>query len=71
MRRQAPRSVALVLGTIPWFVVAGIVEGYRAQLAEAGLGAVIGVGVSLGLLYWGLVLALGRRDDAATAVPVS
>lgn len=71
MRRQAVRSVALVLGTAPWLVVAGIVEGYRAQLAEAGLGAVIGVGVSLGLLYWGLVLALGRADRSATVAPAS
>jgi hypothetical protein len=60
-----------VLGTVPWFVVAGIVEGYRAQLAEAGLGAVIGVGVGLGLLYWGLVLVLGRREDVPTGAPAS
>ena len=71
MRRQAVRSVALVLGTAPWLVLAGIVEGYRAELSEAGLGAVIGVGAALGLLYWGLVLALGRRGDAPTGARVS
>jgi uncharacterized membrane protein SpoIIM required for sporulation len=71
MRRQAVRSVALVLGTAPWLVLAGIVEGYRAELSDAGLGAVIGVGVGLGLLYWGLVLALGRPDDAPTGVRAS
>jgi uncharacterized membrane protein SpoIIM required for sporulation len=71
MRRQASRSVALVLGTAPWLVVAGIVEGFRAQLAQAGLGAVIGVGVGLGLLYWGLVLLLGRHGGATTAAHAS
>lgn len=72
MRRQAVRSIALMLGTAPWLVLAGIVEGFRAELSQAGLGAVIGVGVSLGLIYWGLVLALGRRrNDAATDVRVA
>jgi uncharacterized membrane protein SpoIIM required for sporulation len=66
MRREAVRSVALVLGTAPWLVVAAIVEGFRAELAEAGLGAVIGVGVALGAIYWGLVLALGRRRRETT-----
>jgi uncharacterized membrane protein SpoIIM required for sporulation len=72
MRRQAVRSIAIMLGTAPWLVLAGIVEGFRAELSQAGLGAVIGVGVSLGLVYWGLVLALGRRrNDAATDVLVA
>jgi uncharacterized membrane protein SpoIIM required for sporulation len=58
--REARQSVGLVVGTAPWLVVAGIVEGFRATLAEAGLGAVVSVGLTLGLLYWGLVFTLGR-----------
>jgi hypothetical protein len=57
-----------VLGTAPWLVIAGIVEGNRANLSEAGLGAVIGTGVGLGVGYWGLVLWRGRlRNEPATS----
>jgi uncharacterized membrane protein SpoIIM required for sporulation len=57
--REARRAAAIAIGTAPWLVVAGIVEGNRARLAESGLAAVIGVGVALGLLYWTLVVWLG------------
>jgi uncharacterized membrane protein SpoIIM required for sporulation len=67
LQREAVEALLLVLGTAPWLVVAGIVEGNRANLAEAGLGAVIGTGVGLGLLFWGLVLWRGRvRGEPAT-----
>jgi uncharacterized membrane protein SpoIIM required for sporulation len=64
VQREARRAVLVALGTAPWLVVAGIVEGNRANLAQAGLGAVIGVGAGLGLLYWGLVFFLGRARSA-------
>lgn len=57
--REARRAVAMALGTAPWLLVAGVVEGNRARLAEAGVGVVIAVGVALGVLYWGLVVGLG------------
>lgn len=61
---EARGAVAIVLGTAPWLVLAGIVEGF---LTPAGLGleAVVGFGVTLGLVYWGLVLWRGRavRDE--------
>ena len=60
LQREARQALLLVLGTAPWLVVAGIVEGNRANLAESGLGAVIGTGVGLGLVFWGLVLWRGR-----------
>ena len=67
LQREAVEALLLVLGTAPWLVVAGIVEGNRANLAEAGLGAVIGTGVGLGLVFWGLVLWRGRvRGEPAT-----
>jgi uncharacterized membrane protein SpoIIM required for sporulation len=59
--REARRTVALVLGTAPWLVLAGVVEGNRARLAEAGVPVVIAVGASLGIAFWGLVLWRGRR----------
>ena len=60
LQREARRAVLLAFGTAPWLVVAGIVEGNRARLAETGLGAVVAVGVSLGVIFWGLVLWRGR-----------
>jgi uncharacterized membrane protein SpoIIM required for sporulation len=68
LQREAADALLLVVGTAPWLVVAGIVEGNRANLAESGLGAVIGVGVGLGALYWGLVLWRGRlRPEQSTS----
>src|SRR5204863_8817983 len=60
LQREARRAVLIAVGTAPWLVVAGIVEGNRARLAETGLGAVVGVGVGLGIVYWGLVVWRGR-----------
>ncbi|MDQ3940627.1 MAG: stage II sporulation protein M [Actinomycetota bacterium] len=55
-------AVAIVLGTAPWLVLAGLVEGF---LTPAGLGleATVGVGVALGAIYWGLVLWRGRPEE--------
>jgi uncharacterized membrane protein SpoIIM required for sporulation len=68
LQREAVECLLLVLGTAPWLVIAGIVEGNRANLAESGLGAVIGTGAGLGLLYWGLVVWRGRvKAEPATS----
>jgi len=60
LQREARDAILLVAGTAPWLVVAGIIEGNRANLAQSGLGAVIGVGVGVGAIFWGLVLWRGR-----------
>lgn len=60
LQQEGKEALLLVLGTAPWLVVAGIVEGNRANLAESGLGAVVGTGVGLGLVFWGLVVWRGR-----------
>jgi uncharacterized membrane protein SpoIIM required for sporulation len=67
--REARRTVALAVGTAPWLVLAGIVEGNRARLADAGVGATVAVGAALGILFWALVLWRGRRrpEDAPAA----
>ncbi len=56
---EARPAVLLLLGTLPWLVLAGIVEGF---ITPAGLGLVpaLGVGLFLGALFWGLVLWRGR-----------
>jgi uncharacterized membrane protein SpoIIM required for sporulation len=66
--REARRTVAMVIGTAPWLVLAGLVESARADWARLGLPAVLAVGFGLGALYWGLVLWRGRpgHDRAPT-----
>lgn len=56
---EARVAVEIVLGTAPWLVVAGLVEGFITPRG-LGLGPVIVIGLSLGSIYWGLVLWRGR-----------
>jgi uncharacterized membrane protein SpoIIM required for sporulation len=67
VKTEARAAVALALGTAPWLVAAGIVEGNRARLASAGVGVDLGVGVAIGLVYWSLVLWRGRPATGARA----
>jgi len=62
---EARVAVEIVLGTAPWLVLAGLVEGFITPRG-LGLGPVIVVGVTLGAVYWALVLWRGRKpaDDA-------
>jgi uncharacterized membrane protein SpoIIM required for sporulation len=60
LQREARRAVALVLGTAPWLVVAGCVEGFVTP-DGLSLPAALAVGISLAALYWSLVLTRGRR----------
>ena len=64
LRREAVPALALVLGTAPWLVVAGIVEGFVTG-SGTGLAGALVVGLALGVLYWTLVLVLGRRTTDA------
>jgi uncharacterized membrane protein SpoIIM required for sporulation len=59
LQAEARAAVAIVIGTAPWLVVAGVVEGFVTP-AGTGLATVLAVGLALGALYWALVLALGR-----------
>jgi uncharacterized membrane protein SpoIIM required for sporulation len=65
---EGRRSVEIVLGTMPWLVLAGIVEGFVTP-AGLGLGPVLVIGLSLGALYWGLVLWRGRPERRPDAGP--
>ena len=56
---EARAAIVIVLGTIPWVILAGLIEGF---VTRAGFGLVPGIalGVSVGALYWALVLVRGR-----------
>jgi uncharacterized membrane protein SpoIIM required for sporulation len=62
---QARPAMAVVLGTAPWLVVAGVVEGYVSPAGWGGAGPYV-VGFALGGLFWGLV-ALRSRAGGATS----
>ena len=66
---EARRSIAIVLGTMPWLVVAGLTEGFVTG-SGISLGAVLAVGLGLGLAYWTLVIWRGL-GSSATAGPVT
>jgi uncharacterized membrane protein SpoIIM required for sporulation len=65
---EGRRAVLIVLGTIPWLVVAGLVEGFVTG-SGLSLVAAVAVGFGLGVLYWALVAALGREGGRAAATP--
>jgi uncharacterized membrane protein SpoIIM required for sporulation len=60
---EARRAVELVLGTAPWLVLAGLVEGFVTP-RRLPLGAAIAVGVGLGVVYWTLALWRGLKPRA-------
>ena len=58
LAEEARSSVQLILGTAPWLVLAGLVEGFVTP-SGLGLGVVALVGLGLGVLYWTLVVWRG------------
>ena len=66
LSEEARPAIAIVLGTIPWVILAGIIEGF---VTRAGFGLVPGaiLGVSVGALYWSLVIVRGRPRPPARA----
>src|SRR5205823_6095793 len=63
LRQEARAAIEMVLGTAPWLVLAGLVEGFLTP-AGTGLATVLAVGLSLGAVFWGLVLWRGAPKDA-------
>jgi len=61
---EARLAVAIVLGTAPWLVVAGLVEGFVTP-ERIGLAPALLVGLGLAALYWGLMLWRGRAERPA------
>jgi uncharacterized membrane protein SpoIIM required for sporulation len=66
LAREARTSIGLLLGTAPWFVLAGLVEGFVTP-ARIGIVPALILGFGLGGLYWGLVWRLGRPVGATAA----
>ena len=64
LRAEARAAIEMVLGTAPWLVVAGLVEGFLTP-SGTGLPTVVAVGLSLGVVYWGLVLWRGAPEALA------
>jgi hypothetical protein len=62
--------VGIVLGTAPWLVLAGLVEGFYTPRGE-GLPAALVVGFGAGALYWALLLWRGRAPTPAADAPVA
>jgi uncharacterized membrane protein SpoIIM required for sporulation len=58
--RAARASIQIALGTAPWLVLAGLVEGFVTP-GGYGLAAVTIVGFALGAVYWALVIWRGRE----------
>jgi len=67
---EARTAIAIVVGTIPWVVFAGLIEGF---VTRAGFGLVPGIvlGVGVGALYWSLVVVRGRPQRGRAAAPTA
>jgi uncharacterized membrane protein SpoIIM required for sporulation len=70
LAEEARSSIVIVLGTIPWVILAGIIEGF---VTRSGFGLVPGIvlGVGVGAIYWTLVVVRGRPPRAPAAPPAS
>jgi uncharacterized membrane protein SpoIIM required for sporulation len=56
---EARRAVEIVLGTIPWLVIAGFIEGFASRNGIDLLPAVV-LGAGVGIVFWTLVLVRGH-----------
>jgi hypothetical protein len=56
-----------VLGTMPWLVLAGLIEGFVSP-RHPSLPVAIAVGVLAAGTYWTLVIVRGRADHARPRV---
>jgi uncharacterized membrane protein SpoIIM required for sporulation len=59
LRTESRAAVEMLLGTAPWLVVAGLIEGFVTP-AGLDLSIVIAIGLGLGAIFWGLVIWRGN-----------
>lgn len=66
LAEEARSAIVIVLGTVPWVILAGIIEGF---VTRAGFGLVPGIvlGFGVGGAYWALVFVRGRPRALTTA----
>ena len=62
LQHEARRSVELALGTAPWLVLCGFLEGL-ATGPELPLPVQVAIGLGLAALFWGLVVWRGRVEQ--------
>lgn len=60
---EARNGVETVLGTMPWLVLAGVVEGFITP-RQIGLGPALALGFGLGAVWWALLLWRGRPNGS-------
>jgi uncharacterized membrane protein SpoIIM required for sporulation len=60
--REARNAVELALGTAPWLVLCGVLEGF-ATGPGIPVGVQLGIGFALFALFWGLVAFRGRAAN--------
>jgi uncharacterized membrane protein SpoIIM required for sporulation len=63
LQREAPRAVELALGTAPWLVLCGFLEGL-ATGPELPVWFQASLGLGLAALFWGLVVLRGRSHGS-------
>jgi uncharacterized membrane protein SpoIIM required for sporulation len=70
IRDAARPTVLVVVGTAPFLVVCGIVEGFVSPAGWSAV-AVTALGVGLGAGYWALVAVRGREGLRGAATPAA
>ena len=66
LRDEALAAVKIVIGTAPWLVFAGFVEGFVSRTGTNAAAAVV-IGVVVGATYWGLAAVRGIRAGSPDA----
>jgi uncharacterized membrane protein SpoIIM required for sporulation len=66
LRREARPAMEIVLGTMPWLVLAGLIEGFISP-NEPPLALAAAIGVAAAAPYWALVLWRGHARPRALA----
>lgn len=61
LRAESRRAVEIVIGTVPWLVVAGLVEGFVTP-QRIGVVPALALGFGLAALYWALVAWRGAAE---------
>jgi uncharacterized membrane protein SpoIIM required for sporulation len=67
LRDEATTAVKIIVGTAPWLILAGFVEGFVSRTGTTAGPAVV-IGVALGGGYWLLAALLGRPDAPDTTI---
>lgn len=65
---EGRRAIAIAAGTVPWFVLAGLIEGFVTR-SGFGLAGGLVVGVVAGGAFWALVALRGWPERSAAAAP--